>query len=88
MSEVSPDEFKVLRAILTNEFHSEPQGAARIGSAIFCESIDAAEEPCGFTDGKILSALVSSLARKALVSLDGEMIALTEAGYTAARAAP
>ncbi|MGO9134766.1 MAG: hypothetical protein ACLP8A_12080 [Methylovirgula sp.] len=84
MADVSQDEFKVLRAILTNEFHSEPPGEARIGSAIFCESLDAAEEPCGFKDGKILSVIVSSLVNKKLVVTDGETIELTADGYVAA----
>jgi hypothetical protein len=84
MSDVTPDEHKVLRAILTNDFHDAPLGEARIGSAVFCESIDAAAEPSGFEDGKILSALVSSLVHKKLVTSDGESIALTAAGYAAA----
>jgi hypothetical protein len=84
MPDVSRDEFKVLRAILTNEFHSEPPGQSRIGSDIFCESLDAAEEPCGIADGKMLSVVVSSLVSKKLVVTDGETIALTADGYAAA----
>jgi hypothetical protein len=87
MSDINQDEFKVLRAILTNEFHDVPPGEARIGSAIFCESLDAAAEPCGVKDGKILSTIVSSLVRKTLVVTDGETIALTAEGYAAAMAA-
>jgi hypothetical protein len=86
MSDVTRDEFRVLRAILTNEFHSDP-GEGRIGSAIFCESLDVSGEPCGVKDGKILSALISSLVHKKLVETDGETIALTAEGYAAATAA-
>jgi hypothetical protein len=87
MSDISKDEFKVLRAILTNEFHDVPLGEARIGSSVWCASLDEASEPCGVKDGKILSALVSTLAHKKLVVSDGETIALTQAGYAAAIAA-
>lgn len=87
MNDISKDEFKVLRAILTNELHDVPLGEARIGSDVWCASLDAAAEPCGVKDGKILSALVSSLAHKKLVVSDGETIALTQAGYVAAAAA-
>lgn len=87
MSDISKDEFKVLRAILTNEFHDMPLGEARIGSAVWCASLDEAAEPCGIKDGKILSAIVSTLAHKKLVVSDGETIALTQAGYAAATAA-
>ncbi|HTJ01171.1 MAG TPA: hypothetical protein VL492_00145 [Methylovirgula sp.] len=83
MNDVSRDEFKVLRAILTNEFHSEP-GEARIGSAIFCRSLDAATEPCGFDDGEHLADVLASLARKKLVVTDGTTVALTADGYAAA----
>jgi hypothetical protein len=84
MSDVSRDEFKVLRAVLTNEFHSEPPGKARIGSAIFCRSLDAATEPCGFDDGEALAEVLASLARKKLIVTDGVTVALTGDGYAAA----
>lgn len=87
MSDISQDEFKVLRAILTNEFHDAPLGRERIDSSVWCASLDEAAEPCGVKDGKILSAIVSALAHKKLVVSDGETIALTEAGYAAATAA-
>jgi hypothetical protein len=84
MNDVSRDEFKVLRAILTNEFHSAPPGHARIGSAVFCESLEAAGEPCGIANRNMLSAVISSLAQRKLVVTDGETIALTAEGYGAA----
>ncbi len=84
MSDVSRDEFKVLRAILTNEFHGEPPGKARIGSSIFCRSLDAATEPCGFDDGEYLAKVLVSLARKKLIVTDGTTVALTGEGYGAA----
>lgn len=83
MNDVSRDEFKVLRAILTNEFHSEP-GKARIGSPIFCRSLDAASEPCGFDNGEHLADVLVSLARKKLIVTDGTTVALTADGYAAA----
>lgn len=88
MTDLTQDEYKVLRALLTNELHDVPLGEARIGAGVFCESLDAASEPCGVKDGKILSALVSSLKHKQLVDSDGETIALTAAGYAAATQEP
>jgi len=88
MTELTNDERKLLRAILTNELHEAPLGEARIGSSIWCESINDAAEPTGIKDGKILSVIVSRLAQKKLVISDGETIELTRAGYEAAVAAP
>jgi hypothetical protein len=87
MSDVNRDEFRVLRAVLTNQFHSEPPGEARIGSAVFCASLDTSGEACDVKDRNALSALISSLVHKKLVVSDGETIALTSDGYAAATGA-
>jgi hypothetical protein len=84
MTDLSDNELKILRAILTNEAHETPLGEERIGSSIWCESINEAKEPSGIKDGKILSAIVSLLSQKKLVVTDGETIELTQAGYEAA----
>jgi hypothetical protein len=84
MTELTDNEMKLLRAILTNEAHEAPLGTERIGSSIWCESINEATEPSGIKDGKILSAIVSLLSQKKLVVSDGETIELTAAGYEAA----
>jgi hypothetical protein len=84
MSELTENEMKMLRAILTNEAHDTPLGEERIGSSVWCESINEAKEPTGIKDGKILSAIVSLLSQKKLVVTDGETIELTKAGYDAA----
>jgi len=84
MTDVSDNEMKILRAILTNEAHEAPLGPERIGSSIWCESINEASEPSGIKDGKHLSAMVSLLAQKKLVVTDNETIELTQAGYDAA----
>ena len=84
MAELTDNEVKVLRAILTNDFHEEPLGEARIGGSVWCASLNDAGEPSGIKDGKILSATVSLLAQKKFVVTDGEMIELTKAGYEAA----
>jgi hypothetical protein len=84
MTELSDNEMKILRAILTNEAHDAPLGAERIGSSVWCASINEATEPSGIKDGKIQSAIVSLLSQKKLVVTDGEMIELTQAGYEAA----
>ncbi len=85
MTDLSDNEMKILRAILTNEAHEAPLGDGRIGSSIWCESINEATEPSGIKDGKLLSALVSLLSQKKLVVTDGETIELTKAGYEAAK---
>jgi hypothetical protein len=84
MTELTDNELKILRAILTNEAHETPLGEERIGSSVWCESINEAKEPSGIKDGKLLSALVSLLSQKKLVISDGETIELTKAGYDAA----
>ncbi len=84
MGELSDNERKVLRAVLTNDFHEEPLGEARIGASIWSASLNEAAEPTGITDGKILSAIVSLLTQKKLVKSDGETIELTQEGYVAA----
>lgn len=84
MSELSDNEMKLLRAILTNEAHEAPLGPERIGSSVWCEAINEAKEPSGIKDGKIISALVSLLSQKKLVVADSETIELTQAGYEAA----
>jgi len=85
MTGLSDNEVKILRAILTNEAHEVPLGEERIGSSIWCESINEAKEPSGIKDGKLLSAIVSLLSQKNLVVTDGETIELTKAGYEAAK---
>ncbi len=52
MSELTENEMKLLRAILTNEAHDTPLGEERIGSSVWCESINEAKEPTGIKDGK------------------------------------
>jgi hypothetical protein len=84
MTDVSENEMKILRAILTNEAHEAPLGSDRIGSSIWAESINEAKEPSGIKDGKLISALVSLLSQKQLVVTDGETIELTKAGYETA----
>jgi hypothetical protein len=86
MSDVSENERKILRAILTNDLHEAPLGEGRIGASVWCESLNDAGEPSGITDGKLLSALISLLAQKKLVKTDGETIELTQAGYGVASA--
>jgi len=85
MAELSDNERKILRAILTNNAHDAPLGDGRIGSSVWCESLNEAAEPSGIKDGKILSATVSLLANKGLVVTDGETIELTKAGYLSAQ---
>ncbi len=85
MAELSENERKILRAILTNNAHDAPLGEGRIGSTVWCESLNEAAEPSGIKDGKILSATVSLLANKGLVVTDGETIELTKAGYLSAQ---
>ncbi len=85
MAELSENERKILRAILTNNAHDAPLGVGRIGSTVWCESLNEAAEPSGIKDGKILSATVSLLANKGLVVTDGETIELTKAGYLSAQ---
>jgi hypothetical protein len=86
MADLSENERKVLRAVLTNEMHESPLGPERVGASIWCESLNAAAEPTGIKDGKILSAIISALVTKKLVKSDGETVELTKEGYEAASA--
>jgi hypothetical protein len=85
MAELSENERKILRAVLTNKIHEGPLGPERIGVSVWCESLNEADEPTGIKDGKILSALISALITKKLVTSDGETIELTQAGFAAAQ---
>lgn len=86
MAELNENERKILRAILTNAGHDQPLGPERIGSSIYCETLNDAAEPSGIKDGKILSAIISLLANKGFVITDGETIELTKAGFSASQA--
>lgn len=83
MTKVTQNEYKVLRAILRNNFHNM-SGAWTIGSEIWSDCINDSQEPSGI-EGKTLSAVVSSLSQKGLVKKFGpDVVALTAEGYNIA----
>ena len=83
MTNVTDKEFKVLRALYTNDFGDAPTDER------WTDCINDAEEPSGIT-GKELSGVVASLAKKKLVncywSKFDATIALTPLGVEAAEA--
>jgi DNA-binding MarR family transcriptional regulator len=82
--QITENERKVLRAILTNDFGDGDDLAWR-----WSNSINDAGEPSGLS-GKTLSGVCASLAQKGLVQADGQSgrdacIRLTPAGAEIAR---
>lgn len=90
---VTTNEYRVLRALLTNFFSANGSAAASAYEAcceIWSDSINDASEPSGLT-GKALSGVCGSLAAKGLVRTGGygrdSYIVLTSAGYEVAKVA-
>ena len=88
---VTLNEYKVLRSILTNEYNANngrDNGSAE-GTETYSDSINDSREPSGIT-GRALGGVVSSLDKKGLVVADGwggrdAGVRLTEAGYNTAK---
>jgi hypothetical protein len=88
VADITDKEGKVLKAVLTNDF---TMSNGRVPEKydgpdwIWSDCINDTRFPSGI-EGKTLSGVVSSLCRKGLLKSDGECVALTEAGFTAAKA--